>query len=107
MNYVSTMSKHAFIILCVLFFCMPLYLAIIAASHDASLLMTAPAPMLPGDQFISTMHSLLYEQRDLLGGMSVGTLFVNSFIMASLIACGKGVLALMAGFALVYFSFPF
>ena len=86
---------------------LPLYLAVVAASHDGSALMRAPLPLWPGNAFIDNIKTVVGHGLAATGGEPIGQLLVNSFIMAMLIALGKVILALFSAFALVYFHFPF
>ena len=86
---------------------MPIYLAVVAASHDGSALLKAPIPILPGKFFLENLQHVLTKGLAATGGEPVYMMLMNSFIMALLIASGKVVLALISAFALVYFEFPF
>lgn len=85
----------------------PLYLAIVAASHDTYALMQSPIPVLPGPFFFENMKTVLISGLKATGGEPVFKLLLNSFLMALLIASGKVILAMFSAFALVYFRFPF
>ena len=86
---------------------LPLYLALVAASHSATALMQAPIPIWPGTMLLSNIKAVLTDGLVATGGEPVARMLVNSLIMAVLIAMGKVILALFSAFALVYFSFPF
>lgn len=86
---------------------LPLYLALVAASHDGGALMHAPIPLIPGNKFFENIHTVLGQGLAATGGEPVSMLLVNSLIMATLIATGKVMVALCSAFALVYFDFPF
>ena len=96
---------HAWIVLFVILFFIPLYLAFIAASHDAATLMKGGAPLLPGSSFFTNMQTVLFEGTSSTGGIPVLEMLLNSFIMASLIAVGKIALALLCSFSMVYFKY--
>lgn len=85
---------------------LPLYLAVVAASHDGSALMRAPLPGWPGTMFIDNVKTVLGHGLAATGGEPIGRLLLNSFMMAMLIALGKVILALFSAFALIYFHFP-
>ncbi len=86
---------------------LPLYLAVVAASHDGAALMRSPLPVWPGTVFIDNVKTVLGHGLAATGGEPVGRLLLNSFMMAMLIAIGKVILALFSAFALIYFHFPF
>lgn len=85
---------------------LPLYFALVAASHEGSAMMHSPLPMLPGGSLWHNVKAVLSEGVAATGGLPVGRLLLNSLVMALLIACGKILLALLSAFALVYFDFP-
>lgn len=86
---------------------MPLYLAVVAASHEGRTLMHAPLPVWPGPELFENMKTVLTSEISATGGQQVGRLLINSVIMALFIAVGKVALAIFSAFALVYFQFPF
>lgn len=86
---------------------LPLYLALVAASHQGDALMHSPLPVLPGNSLFANIKTVLINGLTATGGEPIGRFLFNSFLMASLIAMGKVILALSSAFALVYFHFPF
>lgn len=98
----------AHLILCffALLFLAPLYLALVAASHDAGAMMHAPLPLIPGGQLLENLKTVLFEGLAATGGEPLWKMLLNSFVMALTIAFGKIILALLSAFALVYFDFP-
>ena len=89
---------------CLLF--LPLYLALVAASHGQEAMMQAPIPLWPGGLLFHNIKVVLSNGLTVTGGVPVARMLWNSFLMATLIATGKIVLALCSAFAFVYFSFP-
>lgn len=98
---------HGLLCLFIIIMFLPLYLAVVAASHDGSALMRAPLPVWPGMEFIENLKAVLQHGLAATGGEPIGRLLINSFVMAIFIAIGKVILALFSAFALVYFQFPF
>ncbi len=97
------------ILLCVFIAIMllPLYLAVVAASHSGEEMMQAPLPVWPGTMLWTNIKTVLSEGLVVTNGEPVVRMLINSLLMATLIAVGKIALALCSAFALVYFSFPF
>jgi sn-glycerol 3-phosphate transport system permease protein len=85
---------------------LPLYLALVAASHSGADMMQAPLPYWPGRLLLSNMRVVLSNGLMATGGASVYQMLINSCVMAIVIATGKVVLAICSAFALVYFEFP-
>jgi sn-glycerol 3-phosphate transport system permease protein len=101
---IKTLFPHLCLIICVLFFTLPLYLAIVAASHDSLAMIHLPLPHFPGRALFANLQTVWSQGID---GVSCGRLLWNSFWMAMFIAIGKMIMALMTSFSLIYFSFPF
>ena len=97
------------ILLCsfILFMFVPVYFALVAASHDAAALTKAPLPVWPGSMLWTNIKTVLTQGMAATGGEPLWKLLFNSFIMALTIASAKVFVALLSGFALVYFEFPF
>lgn len=99
--------SHMILWVFILFMFLPLYLALVAASHDGSALMRQPIPLLPGTALFENIKTVLTEGLAATGGEPVARMLINSLCMALLIAIGKVILALLSAFGLVYFDFPF
>jgi sn-glycerol 3-phosphate transport system permease protein len=95
------------LILSVLFLGLPLYIAWVAATHEASALLSGGVPYWPGHAFLKNMREVWTGDVSYLGGVSLIKILWNSFCMAFLLAVGKIVLAVTAAYSMVYFSFPF
>ena len=106
MNLPGRVFSHLMIILFLIFLLLPLYLALVAASHGADALMKAPIPLLPGNMLLQNLKTVLVDGLTVTAGVPVIKMLTNSLIMALLIAFGKIILALGSAFALVYFQFP-
>jgi len=98
---------HATLITALLFMFMPLYFALVAASHEGAAMMHSPLPVAPGGSLLHNIKDVLSEGVAATGGQPVWRLMLNSLIMATLIAAGKILLALLSAFALIYFELPF
>jgi sn-glycerol 3-phosphate transport system permease protein len=85
----------------------PLYLAVVAASHTGETMMQAPLPVWPGRMLWTNIKTVFTDGLAATGGEPIGGMLINSFLMALFIAAGKVILALFSAFALVYFEFPF
>lgn len=97
--------SHGLLLLAVIAFCLPVWLAITAATHDQTALYTATAPLWLGDQGLGNFVQVLSEPVSRLG-TSAARLLINSTVMALGIALGKIVIAILAAYAIVFFRFP-
>ncbi|MDT8895964.1 sn-glycerol-3-phosphate ABC transporter permease UgpE [Halomonas sp. I1] len=98
-------ASHGLLILALIVFCLPVWLAFTAATHDQSSLYTGTAPLWLGDQGLSNFSAILSEPVARLG-TDVTRLLLNSTVMALGIACGKIFIAILAAYAIVFFRFP-
>ncbi|KEJ88956.1 sn-glycerol-3-phosphate ABC transporter permease UgpE [Sulfitobacter donghicola] len=99
---------HAVLIFGVIMIALPVWITLVAASHDEIRMTQAPIPMLPGSYFWENFKTTLFGS-----GLSsqestpVWRMLMNSLIMALAIAAGKIIISLLSAFAIVYFKFPF
>lgn len=107
MKTVNRLLVHALLCGFIILLFAPLYLAIVAASHDGASMMQAPLPVWPGASLFHNIKTVLGEGLVATGGEPVWRMLLNSFIMAVLIASGKIALAIFSAFALVYFEMPY
>lgn len=104
---IAHFSVHVVLASFVVFLLLPLYLALVAASHDSATMMHAPFPLVPGTALFHNMKTVLFDGVTATEGKPVLQLLLNSMVMALLISLGKIVLALGSAFSLVYFELPF
>jgi sn-glycerol 3-phosphate transport system permease protein len=97
---------HGILIIFISLLFIPLYLALIAASHESSTLMQS-LPLQPGKMLFQNMKNVLTEGLTVTGGQPLWILLRNSFVMATAIAIGKIAFSLISAFALLYFHLPF
>ncbi len=104
-----TLLSHAILMLGVLLMVFPIWVTFVASTHQAADLISAPIPLWPGREFVANYSAVLTEglKNPSAGGASVGSMMINSLIVALIIAIGKIVVSFMAAFAIVYFRFPF
>lgn len=107
MKWGRRVLAHSFLCFFILLMLLPVYLAIVAASHEGSAMMQSQLPFIPGTLFLHNIKTVLTQGLSAAGGEPITFMLWNSFIMALAIAVGKIVLALGSAFALVYFDFPF
>lgn len=102
-----TVLTHAFLIIGVAFLCFPVWMALVASTHDASALSKSPIPLWFGNQAIENYSLLLTGGVAEAGGVPVGRMMINSAIMALVITFGKIAISIISAYAIVYFRFPF
>jgi sn-glycerol 3-phosphate transport system permease protein len=100
-----TFFTHAVLVLGMLIIAFPIYVTFVASTHSLEDI-TSSFPYLPGGQLIDNYaRALSVGPRDV--GATVGTMMLNSLIMALGITFGKISISLLAAFAIVYFKFRF
>lgn len=100
-----TFITHTLLILGCIIIAFPIYITFVASTHTLDEI-TSSFPVFPGSHLIENyIRALSVGPRDL--GATVGTMMLNSLIMALGIAFGKIFISLLAAFAIVYFKFRF
>ena len=100
-----TFMTHAVLIIGMLIIAFPIYTTFVASTHSLDEIITS-FPYLPGSHLIENYsNALAVGPRDV--GATVGTMMLNSLIMALGIAFGKISISLLAAYAIVYFRFRF
>ena len=100
-----TIFTHISLIIGVAILAFPIYVTFVASTHTLDAI-TSYFPLLPGGELIGNYtRALTVGPRDV--GATVGTMMLNSFIMAMGITCGKIIISLLAAYAIVYFRFRF
>jgi len=83
----------------------PIYITFVASTRTLDDITTS-FPILPGGQLVENYNrALSVGPRDV--GATVGTMMLNSLIMALGITFGKIIISLLAAYAIVYFRFRF
>lgn len=100
-----TFFTHAALIAGVAVLAFPIYVTFVASTHTIDAITTS-FPWLPGKELVANYtRALTVGPRDV--GATVGTMMLNSFIMAMGITVGKITISLFAAYAIVYFRFRF
>ncbi|WP_119389151.1 sn-glycerol-3-phosphate ABC transporter permease UgpE [Taklimakanibacter lacteus] len=102
----SRLFAHLWLILGLIVVAFPIYYVFVASTHSLQTILRPPLPLLPGDQFLANYSEALFGGVGRIGGVGVGTLLLNSTIVALGIAIGKIIISLMSAYAIVFFRFP-
>ena len=101
-----TFFSHAILVLGVLAIAFPLYVTFVASTHTLEAIMQVPMPLIPGDQLVENYSQVLTAGSTRGSKAAVGTMLINSTVMALVIPLGKMVISIISAFAIVYFRFP-
>jgi sn-glycerol 3-phosphate transport system permease protein len=99
-------ASHAVLALGVLAIAFPLYVTFVASTLTLEQIMQAPMPLVPGDQLVKNYSQVLAAGTTTGSKAAVGTMLVNSTVMALAIPLGKIAISIISAFAIVYFRFP-
>ena len=84
----------------------PVYLAIIASTHDNSVIANGQMPLYPGSHAVETYWNTIVSGTGKTTRQPVGGMLISSLIMAVGIAVGKIAISIISAYAVVFFSFP-
>ncbi|MCZ8258785.1 MAG: sn-glycerol-3-phosphate ABC transporter permease UgpE [Beijerinckiaceae bacterium] len=98
---------HLILIIGVAIVAFPVYVAFIASTWDAATISNGSMPLRPGPHFAENYYRTIFVGTSSSTREPVGTMMLNSLIMALTIAIGKIAISLISAFAVVYFRFPF
>ena len=102
---ISTFISHAVLLAGIAIVLFPIWITIVAASHDAARLLQVPLPLGLGDQFFDNLKEVIGKG---VGSTApLGIMLFNSLVMALMIAIGKITVSLLSAYAIVYFDFKF
>jgi len=101
-----TFLTHAVMVLAIIIVLFPIYVTFVASTHEASdVLMTVQGWF--GSKLVENYKTVLQAGKATTGGIPVGVMMWNSFIMAIGIVIGKVTISLLSAYAIVYFRFRF
>ena len=101
-----TVLSHVLLTLCILLIAMPVWLALVAATHDNSQFMSGMMPLWFGDLGLDVFREVLTQNASRVSSVNVMSMMVNSTIMAFGITLGKLVISILTAYAVVFFRFP-
>jgi sn-glycerol 3-phosphate transport system permease protein len=98
---------YAILTLGVFIVAFPVYLALIASTHDAATVVSGSMPLSPGGRAMENYYRAVFVGGTRFNREPVGQMLLNSFISAAGIALGKIFISILSAYAVVYFRFPF
>src|SRR3984957_6497096 len=102
----SAWVPHAILIAGLIVVLFPLYVALVASTHDLDAILQAPMTLVPGGQIVRNFSDAITAGTAKTSGVSVGRMMLNSLVMALIIAIGKIAISLPSAYAVVFFRFP-
>ncbi len=98
---------HAVLLIGVAIVAFPVYLALIASTHESAVIANGEMPLWPGGTGLDAYGRTLFVGASRSTREPVAVMLLNSATMAVLIAVGKIAISMLSAFAVVYFRFPF
>jgi sn-glycerol 3-phosphate transport system permease protein len=102
----SAWVPHAILIAGIAVVLFPIYVALVASTHDLATILDMPMTLVPGNQIVQNFHDAITAGTAKTSGVSVGHMMFNSLVMALIIAAGKIAISLPSAYAVVFFRFP-
>ncbi|MBM4461110.1 MAG: sn-glycerol-3-phosphate ABC transporter permease UgpE [Chloroflexi bacterium] len=104
---VRNLPVHLILIVAVIIFAFPVYLALIGSTWDAARIGRGQMPLTPGPRLVENYTNALTSAR---GGRIIGypvqVFLWNSAKMAVAIAVGKIIISILSAYAIAFFRFP-
>src|SRR6202049_769351 len=97
---------HAVLIAGLALVLFPIYVALVASSHELPDILNAPMTLVPGSRLGGTLREALAAGTAKTSGQPVSAMLLNSLVMALVIAAGKILISLPSAYAVVFFRFP-
>jgi sn-glycerol 3-phosphate transport system permease protein len=103
----GNLLPHLVLLLGVIIVAFPVYLAIIASTHDNATIANGQMPLYPGTHGLETYWHTLVSGTGKTTRQPVGDMMLASLVMAVGIAVGKIAISIISAYAIVFFSVPF
>jgi len=101
-----TVVRHVVLIGGVALVMFPVYIAFVASTLSFQEVLHVPMRLWPGDHLLENYAAVIAHGSSQGSSAPVGTMMVNSLVMALVIAIGKIAISVISAFAMVYFRFP-
>jgi sn-glycerol 3-phosphate transport system permease protein len=98
---------HLILLLGIAVVAFPVYVAFVASTWDPATISNGQMPLRPGPLFLENYYQTIFVGTSRSTREPVGTMMLNSLVMALTIAIGKIAISIISAFAIVYFRFPF
>jgi sn-glycerol 3-phosphate transport system permease protein len=85
----------------------PVYMTFCASTHEPSIIANGQMPLWPGPLFVENYWRTIVVGPSSTTRTPVGTMMLNSFVVAMAVALGKITISIISAYAVVYFRFPF
>ncbi len=105
-KHIGNIVPHIILWIGIAIVAFPVYIAFVGSTHEPTIISNGQMPITPGSHLIENYYRTIFVGTSSTTREPVGTMIVNSFIMAMVIACGKIGISILSAYAIVYFRFP-
>lgn len=103
----GTWMTHVILLIGVLIFAFPVYLAFVGSTHDYGTISRGELGLTPGPQLAKNyVQTWTAGSGERIRGTPVRQMMANSAVMAVTVAVGKITISLLSAFAISFFNFP-
>ena len=100
-------QTHLVLLLGVLVFVFPVFIALIGSTHDVGTIARGDMPLRPGPHAVENYRQAWASGRgERVNAAPVSRMMTNTLIMALVIATGKITISIISAFAVAFFRFP-
>jgi len=103
----GNLLPHIVLLIGVAIVAFPVYMAVIASTHDNAVIANGEMPLTPGAHAAENYWHTIVAGTGKTTREPVGGMMLNSLVMALGIAIGKIAISIISAFAIVFFVFPF
>ena len=103
----GNLLPHLVLLIGVAVVAFPVYMAVIASTHDNVVIANGQMPLIPGSHAVENYWNTLVAGTGKTTREPVVGMMVNSLVMALGITIGKIAISIISAYAIVFFSFPF
>ncbi|KAB8030959.1 sn-glycerol-3-phosphate ABC transporter permease UgpE [Fluviispira multicolorata] len=103
----STALSHFILIIGIIIITFPIYYALVTSSQSLQTVLSGKTTLLPGGNFLENYKEIFSTNKNIIQGISIWRLLLNSLIVTICITFGKTIISIMSAYAIVYFKFPF
>ncbi len=98
---------HVVLIAGVAIFVFPVYMAVVASTHDLGTIARGGMPLVPGAHAMTNYRQAFFQgEGERVRAAPVRQMMLNSLTMALVIASGKITISIISAFAVAFFEFP-
>ncbi|MFI5013656.1 MAG: sn-glycerol-3-phosphate ABC transporter permease UgpE [Hyphomicrobiales bacterium] len=103
----GNLLPHIVLLIGVAIVAFPVYMAIIASTHDNAVIANGQMPLTPGPYAVENYWHTIVAGTGKTTREPIGGMMLNSLVMALGIAIGKIAISIISAYAVVFFAFPF